>query len=135
MMFGHDEPEALQDEIRRLKTTHDAREQDLCDRIDHLTGALGDLFLLVEAGAPKFDWEDSQTEYYARGLEATLMVQAKKTRDVCSSACKMIQKDLAALGLNPQQVGVLARAKHQADERRARAAALRAEAARLEAEV
>lgn len=133
-MFGCDEPEALRSEIERLKTTNDAREQDLLARIERLTGALGDLFLRVEAGAPKFDWEDNQTEYYARGFEATLMGQAKNARDACAFARDMIQKELAALGLDPRQVGSQARAKHRADEKRARAAALRAEAARLEDE-
>ena len=133
-MFGSDEPEALRDEIQHLKTTSDAREQELHARIEHLTGALGDLFLLVEPGAPRFDWEGSQTEYYARGLEAKLMEQAKGARDVGASAREKIQKELSALGLDPRQVGSMARARHQADERRARAAALRAEAARLEAE-
>ena len=134
-MFGCDEPEALRDELQRLKTTSDAREQDLRTRIERLTGALGDLFQLVEASTPKFDWEDSQTEYYARGFEAKLMEQAKRARDVCASAYEKIRKELSALGLDPKQVGSVARAKHQADERHARAAALRAEAARLEAEV
>jgi len=133
-MFGCNEPEALRDEIAHLKMTSATREQDLQTRIEHLTGVLGDLFLLVETGTPKFDWEGNQVEYYARGFEATLMAQARKARDVCASACETIRKELSALGLDPHQVGSAARSKHQADERRTRAAALRAEAARLEAE-
>ena len=34
-------------------------------------------------------------------------------RDVCASACAMIRKELSALGLDPQQVGSVARAKFQ----------------------
>lgn len=133
-MLGHDEPEALRDQIDQLKTTSAAREEDLSARIERLTDVLGDLFLLAEPGAARFDWEDTQTEFHARGFEAILMNQAKNTRDACTSTCGLIKRELAALGLDPRQVGSRARSRRQTEERRARAVALRAEADRLERE-
>ena len=131
-MFGFDDPEylrsALEDERKKNASTVDA----LNARIDRLTGVLGDLFLLIEPAAGRFDWEGQQTEYYARGSEAKLMEQAKRGRDACVVVRDQIVSELAHLGLKPQDVGAAARSRREAEERRRRAAALRAEADRLD---
>jgi hypothetical protein len=134
-MFGaFDDVEGAKAEYEHLQKTSAAKENDLRARIDRLTGILGDLFLRLEPAATPFDWENTQAEYYSKGFESTLMGQATRGRNACSAACDMIRKELATLGQEPHQVGSVARARREAEEKQAHAARLRSEAARLEEE-
>jgi hypothetical protein len=135
-MFGCDEPEELRDEISRLKKEHEHQHSAMTARLDKLTDLLGDLCVFSDqiTGDGRFDWEDSQTEYYSRGLESKLMGQAKAMRDLCVGVRSRLRDGLAALGVDPRQVGTQARARRQADEKRARAEDLRRAAARLDEE-
>jgi hypothetical protein len=135
-MFGCDESEALRDEISRLTKEHEYQHSAMTSRLDRLTDLLGDLYVFSDqlTGDGRFDWEESQTEYYSRGLESTLMGQAKAMRDLCLGVRNRLRDGLAALGVDARQVGTQARARRLADEKRARAEDLRRVAARLDEE-
>jgi hypothetical protein len=133
-MFGLGDPEDLKDQIEQQRKRFDALEQDFRARIDRLAGVLGDAYLVVEQGADRFDWEDTQREYYARGMESVVMGQAKRSRDACAKVRDLVKAELGYLGLKPSDVGTAARVRREAEAKRARAAELRAEAERLERE-
>src|SRR6185436_3372077 len=134
-MFGVGDSEDFESQIERLKRQAVLDNQSCEQRVARLVDILGDLDMQLDAGFDNLEWEGTQAKYDAKGFELGLMKTSKSLRDVCLGARDRVQQALIALGYNPREVGTQARTRREADEKLARAQALRAEAARLEAEV
>ena len=133
-MFGFDDADALRDELSRLREKANKTEEFLRSRVDQLIDLLGDVYSTVEPMSSKLNWEDSQTEFYARGNENVLMDQVKERRKACAKAMELIQKEFVKMNLDPKLVGTAANERRALQYRRDRAAQLRAEADRLDRE-
>lgn len=131
-MFGIDDYEGAVEELRRERENFAKAEEASHAQIERLVDVLGDIFLVVKGAAEPPDWADTQTEYYARGFEAALMRQVTERRNACARVAELVVVEFSRIGVKPEAVGIAARERRAADDRRARAAQLRAEADRLE---
>lgn len=133
-MFGFDDPEYLCSKLEQADAECARLNREASERYDSLVTALGDIWATVKAALPSFDWEGTQSEHYARGMEADLMRQAKQLRDALLRVHDVASSSIRALGLDPEDVGTAARERRHTDELRRRAEALRAQASALDAE-
>lgn len=137
-MFATDDAEELLERIRRMEDHHLAEVRRMEGREQSLAGALGDSYAALDdiiGLEPKFDWEGSQSEHYANGVEAAMMVRLKSYRDRVVVVRDRIKAVLQLLGIDPRQVGSTANERRRIDSMRREALALRKRADEIEASV
>lgn len=126
-------------ESRDAQTRHDEELQRLRDEHARecriMLGLLADVAMVAREHDRSVDWADNDMAVYnARGHEARQGQDFRRVRDALRQAARPIEAYMKRAGLSVEECSAIARREREQSARRERAAQLRAEADRLDAD-